>query len=152
MNILKQKFDQEFHDIAEFKRRTRCPLANETLRRAIYLGKPLTIPLLIIITKYLGFSPGEIKKILKDAGDKDFYPLIGDSAPLSEGERGLLAAVSAIKGKEPQQLNSIADHINLIGRAIGLDIREETDKLRIPKPTFRGGHEKRIKKKVKETV
>lgn len=146
MKLLKEKFDTEFHDIAEFKKRTKCPLSVETLRRAIYLDKPVSIPILIIITKYLGFSPGDIKKILKEAGDKDFHTLIGDSAPLSEGERGLLAAISAIKEKDPQQLNLIADHIGLIGRAIGLDIKEDTDKLRLLPKTFRGGHEKRTKK------
>lgn len=119
-NILYTKLQENFSDLADFAKRSGLPISFETARRAIYEGKAVSIPSLILICKYLGFTPAEIKKIISDAGDRDFVDLIGDGPQLTAQEKALLEAYRKIKAKE-----MVADHIELIARAEGVDVSKD---------------------------
>jgi len=126
-NILYAKLQENFSDLADFVKRSGLPLTFETARRAIYEDKAVSIPSLIILTKYLGFTPSEINKILIEAGDKDFSALIGtgEGSDLTEQEKALVEAYRQIKSRD-----TVADQLDLIARADGVDISAQVTKLR----------------------
>lgn len=109
----------QYSDISEFIKKSGIPLSFETVRRLLYGKKPVSIPTLIIISKYLGYSPAEIKKIIMQAGDRDFSALIGGQhgPELSDQEKALLEAFRKIKSR-----NIVADHFALIAKADNVDI------------------------------
>lgn|SRR5574337_288819 len=126
--LLLEKLQENYEDIAEFKRRTGVPLSFETVRRAIYLNQDMSIPALIVLCKYLGFTPLEIKKIIMDAGDKEFSSLIGDQetvSQISELEKTLLEIYRKIKSK-----NTVAEHLALIAQADGVNIASLINRLK----------------------
>lgn len=138
-NRLLEKFEEQgWSDLAEFVRRTGVPVARETARVAIYDGQRVSHPILIIIAKYLGFSQAETREILKEAGDKEYWPLIGESkVETTEFDRSLLAAVRAIREADPLKVNILADQIDLVAHSLGLDVTEHTHKIRSTRPTWR---------------
>jgi len=129
-NILYAKLQENFSDLADFVKRSGLPLTFETARRAIYEDKAVSIPTLIILSKYLGFTPSEINKILIDAGDKDFSALIGtgEGSDLSDQEKALIEAYRQIKSR-----NTVADQLDLVAKADGVDISDQVTKLRSKK-------------------
>jgi len=126
-NILYAKLQENFSDLADFVKRSSLPLTFETARRAIYEDKAVSIPTLIILTKYLGFTPSEINKILIEAGDKDFSALIGtgEGSDLSDQEKALIEAYRQIKSRD-----TVADQLDLVAKADGVDISAQVTKLR----------------------
>jgi len=129
-NILYAKLRENFSDLADFVKRSGLPLTFETARRAIYEDKAVSIPTLIILSKYLGFTPSEINKILIDAGDKDFSALIGigEGSDLSDQEKALIEAYRQIKSRD-----TVADQLDLVAKADGVDISDQVTKLRSKK-------------------
>jgi len=129
-NILYAKLQENFSDLADFVKRSGLPLTFETARRAIYEDKAVSIPTLIILTKYLGFTPSEINKILIEAGDKDFSALIGtgEGSDLSVQEKALVDAYRQIKSRD-----TVADQLDLVAKAEGVDISVQVMKLRSKK-------------------
>ena len=129
-NILYNKLQENFSDLADFVKRSGMPLTFETARRAIYEDKAVSIPTLIMLSKYLGFTPSEIRKILIDAGDKDFSELIGtdEGSDLSDQEKALVDAYRQIKSRD-----SVADQLDLVAKADGVDISAQVTKLRSKK-------------------
>ncbi len=126
-NILFTKLQENFSDLADFVKRSGMPLTFETARRAIYEDKAVSIPTLIILSKYLGFTPSEIKKILINAGDKDFSELIGndEGSDLSDQEKALVDAYRQIKSRD-----TVAEQLDLVAKADGVDISAQVTKLR----------------------
>lgn len=133
-NILLRQFKEKgYTDLADFKERSGCPMAIESIRKAVYLGVPVTIPILLIIVKCLEFDHKQIRKILQDAGDKDYWPLIGDQegVQLDEQETTLLEAFRKIKMKGGDKIiNQLADYLELTGKAVDVDVSGETIKIR----------------------
>jgi len=129
-NILYTKLQENFSDLADFVKRSGLPLTFETARRAIYEDKAVSIPTLIILSKYLGFTPSEINKILIDAGDKDFSALIGtgEGSDLTDQEKALIEAYRQIKSRD-----TVADQLDLVAKADGVDISAQVTKLRSKK-------------------
>lgn len=143
INPLLKKLEEKFNDIPDFRRRTGCPISRETCRLAIYEDRvhpdnTIGAAPLMVICKHLGFHNNEIRKILKDSGDTTFHPLIGDTPEhtLSPTETSILEAVNIIIKKSPTAINNIADNLDLIARAAGVDISTQVKKLKLTK---RGG-------------
>ena len=128
-DILLAELKKQYSDISEFIKRSEIPLSFETVRRLLYEKKKVSTPTLIIVAKYLGFSPARLKEMLQQIGDKDFSALIGDQivvgVELMETEKALLEVYSLIKSK-----NAFADYLELIARADGVDISKQLIKLR----------------------
>ncbi len=128
-NMLKSRMLQNYTDIADFIRRTGIPLASETLRRAIYEGKPIAFPTLIVLMKYLGFSANEIRDVLKDMGETDFSSLIGQHVPssLDIWERAWLTAGKRLREADPTRFNSLLDAMRIYAEGTGIDISKELE-------------------------
>jgi len=81
--------------------------------------------------KHLNYSPNEIKTILKKhLGPEDpVLELIGDATvnKLSASETKMLAAYRAIVAEQPELSNSLADHLDLLGRIANCVIRSTLD-------------------------
>lgn len=82
--------------------------------------------------KYLGFTPQEIKKRLIEDGEKDFSAILGDlkGDTLSVEERALVDAVRSITAKAPDAMGYLADTLDLMARAAGVDATGYISKLR----------------------
>ena len=122
---------ENYTDILDFVNRSGVPLSFETVRRAIKDIKPVSIPSLILIYKYLGFTKEEIKDIIKELGDQDFHELIGDhnGMELTQIEEAIIVAIRKIRQKEPLSLNTLATQIELIAKAYRVDVSEEFKKI-----------------------
>jgi hypothetical protein len=122
---------ENYTDILDFVNRSGVPLSFETVRRAIKDIKPVSIPSLILIYKYLGFTKEEIRDIIKELGDQDFHELIGDhkGMELTQIEEAIIAAIRKIRQKEPLSLNTLATQIELIAKAYQVDVSEEFKKI-----------------------
>jgi len=131
-SILKKKFEERWDTVPDFRQRTGCPLSPESISSAIFRGKQLSAPSLIVFCHFLGFSPAEIRKILKDSGDTLFWHLIGDSKqmPLAAHHKAILEAVDIVLKKDPAVLNNIGDHLHLIAKALGADISAQVRMLK----------------------
>ena len=122
---------ENYTDILDFVNRSGVPLSFETVRRAIKDIKPVSIPSLILIYKYLGFTKEEIRDIIKELGDQDFHELIGDhkGMELTQIEEAIIVAIRKIRQKEPLSLNTLATQIELIAKAYQVDVSEEFKKI-----------------------
>ena len=122
---------ENYTDILDFVNRSGVPLSFETVRRAIKDIKPVSIPSLILICKYLSFTKEEIKDIIKELGDQDFHELIGDhnGMELTQIEEAIIVAIRKIRQKEPLSLNTLATQIELIAKAYRVDVSEEFKKI-----------------------
>jgi len=117
---------ENYTDILDFVNRSGVPLSFETVRRAIKDIKPVSIPSLILICKYLSCTKEEIKDIIKELGDQDFHELIGDQKgmELTQIEEAIILAIRKIRQKEPLSLHTLATQIELIAKAYGVDVSE----------------------------
>ncbi len=133
--LLGEKLNKEgFENIRQFCISTRIPLSAETVRRGfVDTGKELEPFSLVILCRYLNFTSDEIRDILKGyTDDKDIWPLLGKSSrgQLTVLEDAIIRAVKAIREAKPEYLASLADYIDLLATAAGVEVTEHTDKLR----------------------
>lgn len=123
-NPLYLKFKQQgWTSIGTFLKETKVPVSAEAARMAIYLGKKISIPVLILLCKYLGFNINEIKKILIDAGDTEFVELMGGY--MTPDEKAVLGMYEKIEDKQ-----KVFDYIELIAKAEGKNVKKELDYLK----------------------
>lgn len=122
-NILYQKLMEKWPDLRTFLKETKVPVSSESARLAIYHGRTIGIPLLMLLCKYLGFNSTEIKKILAEAGDTEYIDLIG--AYLTPDEKALLAVYEKINEKQ-----KVLDYMEIIARAEGVTIAKELEYLK----------------------
>lgn len=140
-NILFDKMKtMGYLDLEDFYRRSGIKehLSRDTCRRAIYGGAAINIPSLIVITKFLGFPPKTITKIIKDAGDTLFHSLISHDDALSDREAAVIAALRDIQNKNPALLKDLANYLELLGKAAGVDVTKHLTSL-LPVHVPKGG-------------
>lgn len=70
--VLYRKMLERYPTLERFRRETGIPVSREVLRRAIYLGTPVTPRMLYLILKNLAFDKEEIKAMLSEAGAERF--------------------------------------------------------------------------------
>lgn len=127
---------QGWSNINQFKKGTGVPYSLETVRRAFNECpyKNLDTITLAIIMKHLNYSPKEIKTILGKhlAANDPVLELISDRAEnkLTIGEERLIEAYRTIMDKNPELSNSLADHLDLLGKIANVPTRQATDALR----------------------
>jgi DNA-binding transcriptional MerR regulator len=127
---------QGWTNINQFKKATGVPYSLETVRRAFNECpyKNLDTITLAIIMKHLNYSPKEIKTILGKHLDPNdpVLELISDRSEnkLTISEEKLIEAYRAITEKLPELSNSLADHLDLLGKIANVPTRQVTDALR----------------------
>ena len=115
---------------------TGVPYSLETVRRAFndcdY--KNLDTITLAIIMHHLNYAPKEIKAILAKHLDPNdpVLQLIGDRAEnkLNISEEKLVEVYRAIIEERPELSNSLADHLDLLGKIANVATKKNTDALR----------------------
>lgn len=65
-----------FVSVPDFKEKTGCPLAAETIGAALWRGKKIRPYSLMILCKYLGFAKDDIRQMLIDAGAGELAALL----------------------------------------------------------------------------
>jgi len=124
--FLKEKMLRNWDSITDFVETSGIPVSMETVRRAVNHGRPVSIPSLLLIAKYLGFSIPEIKQILQNAGDTDFSALIVDQEThLSVKEEALIEIYRKLKSSRP-----IEDYLALLAKADKVNIKKELSRLK----------------------
>ena len=107
----------------------------ETTRRAFNPCdyKSMEPSTLLVICKYLNFSPSEIKGILKDfTDDREIWPLLGDcSVSLTTQEEAMVEVFRMIRAAKPEILPNIADMLDLMAMTAGVECKALTNRLRV---------------------
>jgi len=109
-------------------------LSGETVRKLVnaldFQVEPAT---LAIILRALNYTHDEIRSMLQEfTDDKDLWPMIGGGKRVFNiYEESVRQAVNTIMdaGKEDAG-NLIADQIDIVARAFGVDVSEHTNKIR----------------------
>lgn len=137
-NPLFERMREKYADLSEFCKVSGVPVSSETCRRAIYEDKPISTHLYILIAKYLGFTPKEIKGMLTKMGEKEFSSIIGDSTakPVDVSGVAVVEAIDKITSKDPALINGIALNLEIAARAAGVDISDQL--VRIKRKKRRG--------------
>jgi hypothetical protein len=107
----------------------------ETTRRAFNPCdyKSMEPSTLLIILKYLNFSANEIRDILKNfTSDKEIWPLLGDgTTALTTQEEAMVEIFRMIRAAKPEMLPNIADNLDLMAMAAGIEFKALTNRLRV---------------------
>ena len=107
----------------------------ETTRRAFNPCdyKSMEPATLLVICKYLNFTPNEIRDILKDfTDDKEIWPLIGEGgATLTPQEEAVVEVFRMIRVAKPELLPNLADMLDLLALPAGIDCKALTNRLRV---------------------
>lgn len=116
--------DEGYENVTDFVRRSGCPISPETIRLAVYEGKQVSTPSLMLVMKYLNYAPGEIREYLEDSGEHEFSPLLptGPSSALAPWETSFLAVARKVRDDEPALWNSLIVQL-------GLMLKEDLSKL-----------------------
>lgn len=121
----------EDSNIYRFAEESGLPLSREWVRRLVKEGKPVNAPSLMLIAWYAGVNSTEIARMLRTVGDKDFSAIIeGGKSELTLQEKTVLEIIKTLQEKNPGTLNRIADNLELLAAAQGLDILKELKKIR----------------------
>lgn len=133
-DMLTRKLNSQGWDsIRQFTQKSGVPYSQETTRRAFTESeKPLEPATLAIICRHLGYSPEDIKSILRDyTDDEHLWPLIGrQDTKMTIYDQALMLAVEQITKDHPELLRSLADYLDLLAASTGADVKEHTEKLR----------------------
>lgn len=128
--------DEGWSNVSQFRKGTGLPYSLETVRRAFNdcPYKNLDTITLAVIMQYLNYSPKEIKTILaRHLNPNDpVLKLIGDQtdAKMNIPEENLISIYRAIVAKEPELSNTLADHLDLLGKIANVPTRQNTNALR----------------------
>jgi len=130
---------RRFGSLAVFKQRTRIPVSMETCRRFFYEAMPVSTVTLIIILKYIGVTPREIREALRDGVKKgyivkttseailarDLSELIGDNnVSLTTEDKALLKIYKALRVHK-EACHACAAFLAAINKAYKLGVDED---------------------------
>ncbi|MCE5312992.1 MAG: hypothetical protein LLF86_07560 [Nitrospiraceae bacterium] len=127
---MNDRFMRHYTTLDDFREKTGCTVSRESIRACIYEGRAVSAPVLMLIAKALGYSPAEIRQILIESGDTEFYPIIGTTKDTnSPADSALIEAVSAIRAANPALMVTIAHVIETAGDAAGLNLKKLAQRL-----------------------
>lgn len=118
------KLHENYATPNEFYRLSGVPVSPEWCRHVLGKGQPTTVPSLILICKYLNFTPSEIQTILIEVGDTEFSDIIGKQMVTRE-EKALISVYRKIKNK-----GVLTDQFGLIAKAEKISITSELNILK----------------------
>lgn len=128
INLFMQRIGpgKDYKDITSFVRLSKIPMSLETVRRFLTEGLTITYPSLILMAKYLNYTPNEIKSFLEMTGDIEFVTLIGDHTfQLTKQEQALLEIWRLLKSK-----SVVTDQLELVAKMDRVDISKLLPKIR----------------------
>ena len=121
-----KRISENYSSLLDFWKTSGVPLGWEAVRRAVYEGEKVSAPVIIKIMKYAGFSASEIKKYLRDHGEREFSVMVGECetpmVQLQKWEKDLLEIVNKIREKNPAAMGQINTMIETIAKAEGIEI------------------------------
>ena len=111
-NILTRKMNQQgWETVEQFYQNSMVNqvVSRETCRQLILHEKKVIEPIFIKIAEALGFSPNEIRDVLREYGYTDFVHLIGDhkGVVLTPGEEAFLSLYRNLARRKPAATGSL---------------------------------------------
>ena len=135
--LLKRFEDKGYTDLAEFMRRTNCPLAKETVRKAIYDGQVLSEPIMARILFFLDYGASDVVKFMSMWGYTftsemlNKFDRVGDNQPLTIDEQALIDVYYKLMAKGGiEVINHLVDYMDMAGKSLKLDLSDDVIKLR----------------------
>lgn len=123
-------------NLGRFKKGTGMPYSLETIRRVFNEcdNKIIKTKTLAVTMLHLKYSPDEIRSILTqylDPNDPVLKIIGGGTAiELSNTEEKLITVYRSIVRKQPELSNSLADHLDLLGKIADVPTKQYTNALR----------------------
>jgi DNA-binding transcriptional MerR regulator len=132
-SVLLERLRENWDTISDFFRQTGIPLSQETVRRALYENEKVSTLTFIVLAKYLGFSPAEIRGLLKKPDDyvisrgkerryaSELADLIVEREnAFTQREDALIQCVRIVTAHDPEIWNLISHFFSVINRSMGL--------------------------------
>lgn len=138
MKRILRKMEKGYDSVSDFYNRTKLPMSMETVRRFISLNRHVTVQHFLIITKYLGFTPNEIRDMLQNDAKKfivetkyeqihaaEIAKMIRENDTVfSPTETALISALRKVATVDKYAIESLADHICLMAKGMGVEVAE----------------------------
>lgn len=125
MNPLKDRATElGYTGPTDFVGRSGCPLSFETVRIGIWEGKPVNTHSLILLLKYLQYTPDEIGEYLRAMGEKEYSELMvgGKAQVLPEWQKILLRVIGDLRKQAPAEYNTVVDMLILAAKGTGIAV------------------------------
>lgn len=158
-NKLLEKLLNQYDDLADFKRKSKCSVSSETCRRAIYEDIAVSIGSYFRIIKALGFSPKEMTELLIARGYEDNHEILAlidsqDKHELDDRKRALIDLVDSLEKVSPHVWNLLAEAFQNIAFAARMpNLDDKIGQLRVktnsPKKDQLDREEQRARRKEK---
>jgi hypothetical protein len=130
-NPLLERMQRDYDSLDDFYETSKIPLAKESCRRLIYEGREVSAPVYIIIMKYLGYTPAEIKSALIKLGEKEFSSLIGESnVSITPWEEAMISLTRKIRGDGKEAWEQLISSLQLIAKAYGINVSGDMARLK----------------------
>lgn len=106
-------------------------VSRETCRQLILHQKKVIEPIFIKITEALGFTPNEIKDVLREYGYTDFIHLIGDhhGTNLTDEEEAFLLVFRKLQRSKPAVFESLLHVFESLCCVAEIDCSDELGRL-----------------------
>jgi hypothetical protein len=137
-NVLLEKLRENWDTISDFFRQTQIPLSQETVRRALYENERVSALTFIVLAKFLGFSPVEIRGLLKkpddfviSRGEERRYAaeladlIVERENAFTQREDALIQCVRIVTAHDPEIWNLISHFFAVINRSMGVEGLEQ---------------------------
>jgi hypothetical protein len=140
--IMWKKMQQQgWQTIRHFTEGSHVPFSVETTRRMFSKCdyKNIAPATVAIIAKYLGFTPQEIRDLLREyTNDKDLWPLIGEgSNALSPEEEAVLSVYRKVVECDPSMREHMASSASLYASSCNIDLSYEIGMLKRERPLIK---------------
>lgn len=133
INQLAKEVRDNYGTPTEFHRISKIPIANYTIARALDNSQDCpAIPTVIMIAAYAGFNNKKISEMLTLMGDR-FWSRLLATENLSMKEQSLLDATRIITDKNDKMWNSLANNLELMSDAVGVDISAQLAQIGVSK-------------------
>jgi hypothetical protein len=140
-NMLTRKMNQQgWETVEQFYQNSSVNqvVSRETCRQLILHQKKVVEPIFIKIAEALGFTPNEIKDVLREYGYTDFIHLIGDhhGIKLTEEEEAFLSLFRKLQRSKPAVVTSLLNIFESLCCVAEIECSEELGKM-TPKKQFK---------------
>jgi len=133
-NMLTRKMKQQgWETVEQFYQNSSVKevVSRETCRQLILHQKKVVEPIFIKIAEALGFTPNEIKDVLREYGYADFVHLIGDhhGIKLTGEEEAFLSLFRKLQRSKPAVVKSLLNIFESLCSVADIECSEEIDRL-----------------------
>ncbi len=134
INKLKERAEQlGYSGLSDFMRRSGVKVSQETVRLAIYEGRPVTPASLVLVMKALEYTSSEIGEYLKGTGEKEFSELLlgvdTTTSSLPNWQKIGLKYLDLLRKENPIGYNQIVDMLAIVLKASDIEMDEKDQSL-----------------------